>query len=128
MGTLLSFNILQLSYLLSGIPNKSERLFYSLTLLRFNSKQSTEQVRKDYSIFGHFYGLVGYAKHQTDQEGLFFPLTLLRFSCSLCKISNRSRETFLPSDIFTFRLFTFSSELDGNHRDGLITLPSLVGV
>ena len=107
-GTLLPFDTLQLSYLLSGAPNRSGKLFYPLTLLRFNSKRSTKQVRKDYSNFQHFYGLACYAKHRTDQEGLFHPLTLLWFSFSLCKTPNRSRGTILPSD--TFRLdFSYSA-------------------
>ena len=50
-GTLLPSDILRLSYLLSGVSNRSEGLFYPLTLLRFNSKRSTKQVRKDYSTF-----------------------------------------------------------------------------
>ena len=65
-GTLLSSDTLRLSYLLSGVPNRSKGLFYPLTFLRFNSKQSTKQVRKDYSTFRHFYGLACYAKHRTD--------------------------------------------------------------
>ena len=61
--TLLPSDTLQLSYLLSGVPNKSGWLFYPLTLLWFNSKRSIEQVRKDYSTFLHFYGLARYAKY-----------------------------------------------------------------
>ena len=75
-GTLLPFDTLRLSRLLSGIPNRSRGLFYPLILLRFTSKRSTKQVRKDYSTFQHFYGLARYAKHRTGQEGLFYPLTL----------------------------------------------------
>ena len=101
-GILLPSDTLRLRYLLSGVPNRSGGLFYPLILLRFNSKQSTKQVRKDYSTFQHFYGLARYAKHRTGREGLFYPLTLLRFSCSLCKTLNRSRGSFLPSN--TLRL------------------------
>ena len=74
--TFLFSDTLRLSCLLSGIPNRSGGLFYLLTLLRFNSKRSTKQVRKDYSTFRHFYSLARYAKHQTGQGGLFYPLTL----------------------------------------------------
>ena len=63
--TLLPSDTLQLSYLLSGVPNRSVRLFNPLTFLRFNSKRSAEQVRKDYSTFRTFYGLARHAKHQT---------------------------------------------------------------
>ena len=108
-GTLLPSDTLRLSYLLSGVANRSGGLFYPLTLLRFNSKRSIEQVGKDYYTFQHFYGLARYVKHQTGQEGLFYPLTFLRFSCSLCKIPNRSRGTLLPSD--TLRLGFLHSAL-----------------
>ena len=107
--TFLPSDTLWLSYLLSGVPNRLGGLFYPLILLRFNSNQSTKQVRKNYSTFWHFYGLACYAKHQTGQEKVFYPLTLLRFSCLLCKTPNRLRGTFLPSDTFTVKLFTFSS-------------------
>ena len=72
--------------------------------------------------------LACYAKHQIGQKGLFHLLTLLQFSCLLCKTPNRSRRTLLSSDTFTVRLFIFSSELDGNYRDRLITLPASVRV
>ena len=101
-GTLLPSDTLRLSYLLSGIPNRLGGLFYPLTLLRFNSKRSNKQVRKDYSNSWHFYGLARYAKHQTGQVELFYPLTLLRFSCLQCKTPNKSKRTLLSSD--TLRL------------------------
>ena len=126
--TLLLSNTLWLSYLLSGVPNRSGGLFYPLTFLRFNSKRSTKQVKKDYSTFQHIYGLACNAKYQTGQERFFYPLTLLRFSCLLCKTPNRSKETLLTSNIFMVEFFIFSSKLDGNHRDRLITPPSSVEV
>ena len=106
-GTLLPSDTLRLSCLLSGVPNRSGGLFYPLTLLRFNSKQSTKQVKKDYSTLRHFYGLTCYAKHQTGQEKLFYSLTLLRFSCLLCKTLNRLRKTLLTLYGWAF---TFSSK------------------
>ena len=74
--TLLSSDTLWLSCLLSGVPKRSGRLFYPLTLLRFNSKRSTKHVRKDYSTFRRFYGLAHHAKHQTGQEKLFWHFTI----------------------------------------------------
>ena len=94
-GTFLSFDLLQLSCLLSGLPNRSRALFFLLTLLWFNSKRSTKHIKKDYFIFHHFYVLTCYAKHQTSLEKLFYLLTFLLFSYSLCKIPNRLRETLL---------------------------------
>ena len=76
-GTFLPPDILRLSCLPSRIPNRSEKLFYPLILLRFNSKRSTKQVKKDYFTFWHFYGL-----------------SLLR------KTPNRSRRTLLRYDTF----------------------------
>ena len=73
-GIFLPFDTLRLSCLLSRVPNRSGGLFYPLILLRFNSKRSTKQVRKDYSTFRHFYGLARHAKHQIGQEGLFLIL------------------------------------------------------
>ena len=126
--TFVPFDNLQLSCLLREVPNRSGGLFYLLTFLRFNSKRSTKQVRKDYSIFQHFYGLACYTKHQKVQKRFFYHLTLLRFSFLLCKIPNRLRRTLLPFDTFMVRLFIFNSELDGNHKDGLITLVAVIRV
>ena len=92
-GTLLPSDTLRLSCLLSGVPNRSGGLFYFLTLLLFNSKQSTKQVKKDYSTFQHFYSFACYAKHRTSQEKLFW-----HFTVELLHLA--------PSD---------------NHRHGLIT-------
>ena len=75
-GTLLPSDTLWLSCLPSGVLNRSGALFYPLTLLQFNFKQSIKQVRKDYSIFQHFYGLAPYAKHQIGQERLFWHFTV----------------------------------------------------
>ena len=71
-GTLLLSDTLRLSCMLSKLLNRLERLFYPLTILRFNSKRSTKQVRKDYSTFQHFYGLACHAKHWISQEKLFW--------------------------------------------------------
>ena len=63
--TLLLSDTLRLSCLLNGVPNRSGGLFYPLTLLWFNSKRSTEQVKKNYSTFRQFYDLARHAKHRT---------------------------------------------------------------
>ena len=73
---LLPSDILRFSCLLSGVSNRSGGLFYPLTLLRFNSKQSTKHVKKDYSTFRHFYGLARHAKYQTGQKALFWHFTV----------------------------------------------------
>ena len=126
-GTHLLSNTLWLSCLLSGVSNKSEKLFYPLTFLQLNSKWSTEHVRKNYFTFWYFYGLACYTKHWTSQDRLFNPVTLLRFSCLLCKTPHRSKKTFLPSDTFMVGIFIFSSVLDSNHRDRQITPTAMIG-
>ena len=57
---------------------------------------------------------------------LFYPLTFLQFSCLLCKIPKKSRKTLLSFNTFIGGFLTFSSKLDGNYRDRLMKLPTLI--
>ena len=72
-------NTLWLSCLLSKVPNRLRELFYPLTLLQFNFKRGTKQVRKDYSTFQRFYGLARHAKYQTGQKKHFWHFTIEPF-------------------------------------------------